>query len=90
MGVGLKAPLTSFDVVYTLPMLTVKADKGTVERSLCVKMMIKCFFVGTGIVTSVPSDAPDDYAALQDLKNKEVSTCDNMRTYRRDVLCLFL
>ncbi|XP_065833343.1 leucine--tRNA ligase, cytoplasmic-like isoform X1 [Oscarella lobularis] len=53
MGVGLKAPLTSFDVVYTLPMLTVKADKGT------------------GIVTSVPSDAPDDYAALQDLKNKE-------------------
>eukprot|EP00118_Oscarella_pearsei_P016818 m.163639 g.163639 ORF g.163639 m.163639 type:complete len:1177 (+) comp38854_c0_seq2:70-3600(+) len=53
MGVGLKAPLTSFDVVYTLPMLTVKADKGT------------------GIVTSVPSDAPDDYAALQDLKRKE-------------------
>lgn len=25
---------------------------------------------GTGIVTSVPSDAPDDYAALEDLKNK--------------------
>lgn len=25
---------------------------------------------GTGIVTSVPSDAPDDYAALQDLRNK--------------------
>lgn len=25
---------------------------------------------GTGIVTSVPSDAPDDYAALQDLKKK--------------------
>ncbi|GBG67828.1 hypothetical protein CBR_g949 [Chara braunii] len=25
---------------------------------------------GTGIVTSVPSDAPDDYAALMDLKNK--------------------
>lgn len=25
---------------------------------------------GTGIVTSVPSDAPDDYAALNDLKNK--------------------
>ena len=23
---------------------------------------------GTGIVTSVPSDAPDDYAALQDLR----------------------
>lgn len=26
---------------------------------------------GTGIVTSVPSDAPDDYAALRDLQNKE-------------------
>lgn len=25
---------------------------------------------GTGIVTSVPSDSPDDYAALQDLKSK--------------------
>ncbi|VDP03418.1 unnamed protein product, partial [Soboliphyme baturini] len=26
---------------------------------------------GTGIVTSVPSDAPDDYVALQDLKRKK-------------------
>lgn len=26
---------------------------------------------GTGIVTSVPSDAPDDYAALKDLKEKK-------------------
>ena len=25
---------------------------------------------GTGVVTSVPSDAPDDWAALRDLKNK--------------------
>jgi leucyl-tRNA synthetase len=25
---------------------------------------------GTGVVTSVPSDAPDDYAALRDLKQK--------------------
>lgn len=27
--------------------------------------------LGTGVVTSVPSDAPDDYAALRDLKKKE-------------------
>ena len=27
---------------------------------------------GTGVVTSVPSDAPDDFAALRDLKKKEV------------------
>lgn len=26
---------------------------------------------GTGVVTSVPSDSPDDFAALRDLKNKE-------------------
>ena len=26
---------------------------------------------GTGVVTSVPSDSPDDYAALTDLKKKE-------------------
>ena len=26
---------------------------------------------GTGIVTSVPSDAPDDYIALMDLKRKD-------------------
>ena len=54
MGTALKAPLTSYDIVYALPMLTIKDNKGT------------------GIVTSVPSDAPDDYAALRDLQNKKV------------------
>jgi len=53
MGVALNAPLTAHNVIYTLPMLTIKEDKGT------------------GVVTSVPSDAPDDYAALRDLKNKQ-------------------
>ena len=31
-------------------------------------------YLGTGVVTSVPSDAPDDYAALRDLKKKKVIT----------------
>ncbi|XP_064483377.1 leucine--tRNA ligase, cytoplasmic-like [Ornithodoros turicata] len=53
MGLPLRSPLTSYNVIYTLPMLTIKEDKGT------------------GIVTSVPSDAPDDFAALRDLKQKE-------------------
>ncbi len=53
MGMPLRAPLATFDIIYTLPMLTIKEDKGT------------------GIVTSVPSDAPDDFAALRDLKNKQ-------------------
>ncbi len=26
---------------------------------------------GTGVVTSVPSDSPDDWMAIQDLRNKE-------------------
>ena len=54
LGASLRAPLSRYKVVYALPMLTIKADKGT------------------GVVTSVPSDSPDDYAALRDLKNKQV------------------
>jgi leucyl-tRNA synthetase len=53
MGLPLKAPLTCYDIIYTLPMLTIKEDKGT------------------GVVTSVPSDSPDDFAALTDLKKKK-------------------
>lgn len=52
MGARLSAPLALYPIVYVLPMLTVKANKGT------------------GIVTSVPSDAPMDYRALADLKAK--------------------
>ena len=53
LGAPLKAPLSSYERVYALPMLTIKDDKGT------------------GVVTSVPSDAPDDLAALNDLKKKK-------------------
>ncbi|XP_017875830.1 leucine--tRNA ligase, cytoplasmic isoform X2 [Ceratina calcarata] len=52
LGLPLEVPLTSYKVIYTLPMLTIKEDKGT------------------GVVASVPSDSPDDYAALVDLKKK--------------------
>ncbi|CAM9703322.1 unnamed protein product, partial [Chrysoparadoxa australica] len=54
IGLPLKAPNAKYDVVYTLPLLTISMGKGT------------------GVVTSVPSDAPDDYAALQELKDKPV------------------
>ncbi|CRL00851.1 CLUMA_CG014102, isoform A [Clunio marinus] len=53
MGLQLTAPLTSNKIIYTLPMLTIKEDKGT------------------GVVTCVPSDSPDDYAALTDLQKKQ-------------------
>lgn len=52
IGAALRAPLTSYATVYTLPMLTIKMTKGT------------------GVVTSVPSDAPDDFAALRDMQKK--------------------
>ncbi|XP_077360858.1 leucine--tRNA ligase, cytoplasmic [Festucalex cinctus] len=53
LGCALSAPLTSYKIIYALPMLTIKEDKGT------------------GVVTSVPSDAPDDITALRDLKKKQ-------------------
>ncbi|KAI3647532.1 hypothetical protein MP228_007753 [Amoeboaphelidium protococcarum] len=52
VGLQVKAPLSSFEHVYVLPMESVLATKGT------------------GVVTSVPSDSPDDFATLQDLKKK--------------------
>ncbi|KAH0956365.1 hypothetical protein HN011_009416 [Eciton burchellii] len=52
LGVAVEAPLTPYKVIYALPMLTIKEDKGT------------------GIVTSVPSDSPDDYAAFVDIRKK--------------------
>lgn len=48
IGIPVKAPKTSYERVYCLPLLTISMNKGT------------------GIVTSVPSDSPDDYAALRD------------------------
>ena len=53
IGMGLKAPMTTYDKIYALPMTTISMNKGT------------------GIVTSVPSDSPDDWAALRDLQTKE-------------------
>ena len=53
IGLPLDAPLTPYDTVYTLPLLTIDMNKGT------------------GVVTSVPSDAPDDYAALRDWQTDE-------------------
>ena len=45
----MKAPLTPYEKIPVLPLMTISMSKGT------------------GVVTSVPSDAPDDYAAFQDI-----------------------
>ncbi|KAG0054247.1 cytosolic leucyl tRNA synthetase [Gryganskiella cystojenkinii] len=52
VGTQIKAPLSTYDSVYVLPMDGVLATKGT------------------GVVTSVPSDSPDDFATVMDLKKK--------------------
>ena len=49
------APLSVYKEVYIFPMETISMNKGT----------------GTGIVTSVPSDSPDDYINLLMFKNNE-------------------
>ena len=52
VGTPLKAPLTTYERIYVIPLLTISMGKGT------------------GIVTSVPSDSPDDWAALRDFQTK--------------------
>jgi leucyl-tRNA synthetase len=39
-------------------------------RLYLINMLYVYFLKGTGIVTSVPSDSPDDYVTLQDLIKK--------------------
>jgi len=53
IGTAVIAPLSVYEYVYVMPMLTIKMDKGT------------------GIVTSVPSDSPDDYINYKELKEKD-------------------
>ena len=38
MGLPLKAPLTSYDIIYTLPMLTIKEEKG--KEQLDISYMV--------------------------------------------------
>ena len=41
-----------------------------ISRSYTLPLLTISMTKGTGVVTSVPSDAPDDYAALRDLQSK--------------------
>lgn len=50
--------------------LPVSSPRCPHERIYVLPLLTILTTKGTGIVTSVPSDAPDDYAALQDLINK--------------------
>ena len=44
MGLALKAPLSVYEKIYTLPMLTIKEDKGTEFLALKVRISQKHFF----------------------------------------------
>jgi len=50
--------------------LPLSAPNATYDRVYCLPLMTISMGKGTGVVTSVPSDAPDDYAALGDLMRK--------------------
>lgn len=65
IGCVLEAPLTSHERLYVLPLFTIKEDFGMrVPLCLCDGKRT----LGTGVVTSVPSDSPYDYTALKDLR----------------------
>ena len=48
----------------------VKGPLTSLDKLPILPMMTVKSDIGTGIVTSVPSDSPDDFCALRDLKNK--------------------
>lgn len=58
--------LTGFDLIG----LQLKSPLALNEIIYALPMLTILTDKGTGIVTSVPSDAPDDYMALHDLKSK--------------------
>jgi len=50
--------------------LPLKAPNSVYEKVYTLPLMTISMGKGTGVVTSVPSDAPDDFVALQELKDK--------------------
>mmetsp|Transcript_15672 Transcript_15672/g.21502 ORF Transcript_15672/g.21502 Transcript_15672/m.21502 type:complete len:914 (+) Transcript_15672:2-2743(+) len=50
--------------------LPLKAPNSVYEKVYTLPLLTISMSKGTGVVTSVPSDAPDDFVALQELKDK--------------------
>ncbi len=48
-----------------------KAPHAVHERIYTLPMMTISMKKGTGVVTCVPSDSPDDWMAINDLRNKK-------------------
>lgn len=65
------APVSLVDVKGSdLIGLPLKAPNAAYDRVYVLPLLTISMNKGTGVVTSVPSDAPDDYAALKELKDK--------------------
>jgi leucyl-tRNA synthetase len=62
LGLPLSAPHSTYEKVYTLPLLTISMGKGT------------------GVVTSVPSNSPNNYVALKALK-EQAGLCGQVRDH---------
>ena len=67
--------------------LPLNAPLAKYDKVYCLPLLTISMKKGTGVVTSVPSDAPDDYAALRDLKNKEAMRKKFNLTF---LICMFL
>ena len=66
---GKATPLITFTGQELLG-LALSAPNATYESIYVLPLMTISMGKGTGVVTSVPSDAPDDYAALRELQEK--------------------
>ena len=62
----LPSPLKGWDLLG----LALKAPNAVYDTVYTLPLVTISMGKGTGVVTSVPSDAPDDYAALRELKEK--------------------
>ena len=72
VGTKVKAPFVIHLKVYVLPMENVFAmGKGTIHSPLIDFFFFSfCAPQGTGVVPSAPSDSPDDFQTLVDLRKK--------------------
>ena len=58
-------------ILWAICCLFMQVPNSQLERVYVLPLLTISMGKGTGIVTSVPSDAPDDFIALMDLKRKE-------------------
>ena len=70
IGTKIKAPFAIHPEVYVLPMESILAKKVHSIHSYLEIYSYVLIPQGTGVVTSVPSDSPDDFQTLADLRKK--------------------